>query len=116
MNNLGEIVGTEGTGTNTKGFDYKNGQFTTIAVPGALETSAFGINDSGVIAGWYLGTSHPLYNGFTLSNGVYTKISVPGATKTYVMGINKLGQLVGTHEDGLGVFHGFVTNAGQNYK
>ncbi len=113
INNFDEIVGTEGTGTNTKGFDYRNGQFTTVAVPGALETSAFGINDSGVIVGWFLGTSNPLYNGFTLSGGVYTTISVPAAVKTYVMGINNGGQLVGTYEDSQSIFHGFFTNASQ---
>ena len=112
INNLGEIVGTAGTG-NTKGFDYKNGQFTTIAVPGAVGTSPIGINDNGVISGWYLTNSTPFYNGFTLSNGVYTTIIVPGAVKTYVYGINNGGQVVGTYEDSQGIFHGFITNAGQ---
>src|SRR5215467_646140 len=68
--------------------------FTTIDVPGAINTQAFGINDSGQIVGFFddaLGG-----HGFVLdTGGNFTTIDVPGASSTRAFGINDSGQIVG---------------------
>ena len=45
-------------------------------MPGAVETNAYGINDSGQIVGWYADATH--IHGFLLDNGNYTTLDVPG--------------------------------------
>src|SRR5690349_9969647 len=54
INNLGEIAGY----ADDSGYIVKNGKFRLIAVAGATQTIASGINDSGLVVGWYnLGSS-----------------------------------------------------------
>ena len=52
--------------TDRHGFLLSRGDFNTIDVPGALRTSAFGINARGDIAGAYTDTSGELH-GYLLS-------------------------------------------------
>src|SRR5207247_6697694 len=64
---------------------------TTIDVPGAAATDAFGINERGQIVGVYYiadGRGH----GFLLDSGTFTTIDAPGARYTYPHGINGRGQ------------------------
>jgi probable HAF family extracellular repeat protein len=56
--------------------------FTTIDVPGATDTSAWGINDSGQIVGYHIGVDG-LDHGFLYSGGAFTTINYPGATDTF---------------------------------
>jgi probable HAF family extracellular repeat protein len=59
----------------------------TIAYPGATQTYAQGINDSGTIAGYYTddtGTSH----GFLWRGGTFKPVTISGSTDTWVTGIN----------------------------
>ena len=109
INTSGEIVGSRGTGGKTKGFDFKSGRYSTIAFPQQLETEAWGINDSGVISGWYL-VLPASYNGFILVNGTYTSFDYPGAMNTFAMGLNASAQVVGTYEDSQRNYHGFVSS------
>jgi len=76
------------------------GVYTSIDVPGADLTVAFGINDAGQIVGFYGGSTGN--HGFLLSGGVYTSIDVPGAVETYAAGINDAGQVVGRYFEGGG--------------
>jgi len=76
--------------------------FTTINVPGARLTEAFGINDSGQIVGSFvdsLGT-----HGFLQDGATFTTIDVPGAPifLTSARGINDSGQIVGDFPGGFG--------------
>jgi probable HAF family extracellular repeat protein len=67
---------------------------TTIDVPGATSTAAFGINDRSQIVGFFAdatGNGH----GYLRSNGRFTVIDVPNASQTSANGINNLGQIVG---------------------
>src|SRR3954471_20185416 len=70
--------------------------FTTIEVPGAAATTAWGINARGDVAGSYVdarGFSH----GFLLSGSTFTTIDVPGAANTDARGIGPNGEVVGTY-------------------
>ena len=69
--------------------------FTTIDVPGARETAAYGMNNSGEIVGYYV--ADPLaIHGFLDTGGSFTTIDAPGATAgTFLYGINNSGQIVG---------------------
>ena len=77
--------------------------FTTIDVPGATSTFAYGINDAGQIVGTSGG------HGFLDTAGRFTPIDVPGAFSTSAYGINDSGQIVGYYTSG---FHGFLDTAG----
>jgi hypothetical protein len=84
----------------------KEGNLTSIDVPGATSTQAQGINPQGEIVGQYTagGTTH----GFLLDmQGSFTSIDVPGATSTIAQGINPQGEIVGTYSVGA-TTHGFL--------
>jgi uncharacterized membrane protein len=70
--------------------------FTTIDVPGALSTSASGINARGDIVGSYRdrnGRQH----GYLLRDGEFTTIDFPGAARTQARGISPSGEIVGSY-------------------
>lgn len=107
INNRNQVVGTADQG----GFFSSNGTFKTIAVPGASETQPFGINDNGVVVGWYFGcapscTSH----GFVFLRGRYLSFDYPGAMSTFADGINNSGEIVGSYTFDNQTFHGYITN------
>ena len=81
--------------------------FTTIDYPGASSTTAFGINDTGLVAG-------NASNGFVLnSGGVFSPIYVPSSTYTYAYGISATGQVAGVYRYAIGTpVHGFVYSGG----
>ena len=83
---------------------------TSIAVPGASETLASGINDAGQVSGGYVDASGT--HGFVDTNGVFTTINAPGAISTSVFGINATGQVTGSYRDAAGITHGFVDTNG----
>jgi hypothetical protein len=82
--------------------------FVALSYPGAANTWAAGINDSGTIVGYYGDTSN--LHGFSLSNGVYTSIDYPGALQTVAYGINNAGIIVGYYLGADGMDHGFSLN------
>jgi probable HAF family extracellular repeat protein len=124
INDLGQIVGyyIDSNG-NTQAFQYSNGTYTTLAVPGASGTFtvADGINDAAQIVGYYFdssGIEHGfLYSGGT--NGTYATLDDPSTTPgttaagphvvagTAGAGINDLGQIVGHYHDLSGI-RGFL--------
>lgn len=71
-------------------------KFVTYAVPGALQTSLTGVNDSGVIVGWYLDRQLQSH-GFSLTGGTMTPINDPSGTNTQLFGINAAGAIVGSY-------------------
>ena len=76
--------------------------FIPFNIPGADQTSGYGINPAGQVVGSYVG-SDTVEHGFLLregvfgllSAGVYETIDVLGATLTRPRGINPAGQIVG---------------------
>jgi len=104
INNLGVIVGW----TDSLGYLYSHGQFRTISFPGATQTTAWGINDSSIVVGWYF--SGPCNCAFAYKNGKYISFSYPGAALTGAEGINSSGQIVGQYTFDYQTYHGFLTN------
>jgi len=72
--------------------------FADINYPGAVQTVALGINDSGQIVGSYDDVSG-LEHGFLWNNGSYSRIDYPGGFNTIASGINASSQVVGTYTD-----------------
>jgi predicted chitinase/uncharacterized membrane protein len=86
--------------------------FTTINVPGASQTSASGINDSGQFAGGYTDGSG-VNHGFLEAGGGYTTIDFPGKSWGTASKINDSGQVVGSYWDyGTKSYHGFLEAGG----
>jgi probable HAF family extracellular repeat protein len=85
-------------------------KFVSIDVPGSTFTVATGINNSGVIVGFY-GTASGTH-GFRLVNAHFTAINVPGAISTQVNGINGHGDVVGQFETSDQKMHGFLLHNG----
>ena len=61
--------------------------------PNGYFTMPTGINDSGLICGWY--ESSTAVNGFFLNQGVYQTIVEFGSPTTWIQGINSAGDFVG---------------------
>jgi probable HAF family extracellular repeat protein len=89
------------------------GTFTPIEVPGAMFTTAIGINARGQIVGGFRDAGGVIH-GFLLDKGVFTQIDVdvPGATRTEPTGINARGQIVGNFTDASGTRRGFLLDGG----
>jgi probable HAF family extracellular repeat protein len=85
--------------------------FTTLDVPGYIDTEAYGINNLGQIVG---GTgAYPNTVGFLLSGGNYSTFSVPGAYLTQANGINDSGQIVGYDKSSANTYSlGFLLSSG----
>jgi hypothetical protein len=112
INDAGTIVGSEVTGTGTYGFVDNGGTYTTLNDPNSVgggsngtgaETSASGINSSGVIVGTYQDASSNA-NGFFFSGGSYTTFDEPNEASgsrysqgTSLSGINDSGEIAGTY-------------------
>lgn len=102
------------------GFLVIDGQVTTLDVPGATDTFALGINDSGLVVGyWDLLDQNGNYLanfGFTWQDGAFidTQINFPGATGPLpgagLFGVNSRGDLSGVWLPDLNgsIEHGFV--------
>jgi probable HAF family extracellular repeat protein len=105
INNLNQIVGTADEG----GFYYGKGVYKTIAFPGASQTWPVGINDDGIVVGWYT-TDGCVDCGFAYRKGKFVSLRYPGALATFTAGINNQGQIVGTYQVDSSTLHGFVTS------
>ena len=83
-----------------------NGVIISIDVPGAARTYVTGINQAGVIAGYY-GAGNLGFGYLRYPDGVFTTFRVPGSPATYTGGINSEGMIVGSYTDAAGAYHGF---------
>src|SRR6266851_2426158 len=80
---VGQFIGDDGF---THGFLLSQGVVTTLDFPGASDTYAYGINESGVVVGYWdlldangnLLASH----GFTRKADAFTEVDFPGAVDT----------------------------------
>jgi hypothetical protein len=104
INNHNTVAGFYTTKSGiTDGFVKRtNGQFVTLAYPGATMTQAFGINDSGLVVGAYTvgsGSSAQTF-GFTWMTGHFHEVNDPhGIGSTIINGVNDRGELVGFYMD-----------------
>jgi uncharacterized membrane protein len=104
---IGLFVDRDG---RTKAYVMEGEKMSAVEVPGALGTSGWDVNPSGVMVGEYTdaaGAAHA----FTDDHGVFTRIDVPDATATRGRGINDRGDIVGLFVDRSGRTHGFVAQA-----
>ncbi len=88
-----------------------NIKFRNIVLPGELATVATGINNSGVVVGWYSDSSG-VFHGFEISDGVVTTIDNPKGIATLCEGVNSSGQIVGEYTLPNGNNHGFLYDKG----
>lgn len=113
VNASGVIVGEWdnfcGEAPYQNGYLLKDGAYTTINHPLTGDVSfALGINDAGVVAGWFLDSSGAAH-GYVLNYGIYTEIIDPlFPAATLVQGINAGGQVVGNGRDASGFVRGFI--------
>jgi uncharacterized membrane protein len=120
VNDRGDAVGVylDDNGF-THGFLLRKGVLTTLDFPGASETFAFGMNESGTVVGFWdiLDSSgNPLvFHGFTWNNGNFTQVDFPGSGDTSILGINARGDYVGVWDTSITspTAHGFVFTKGQ---
>lgn len=87
-------------------------KFTSLDVPGAVNTQATGITPSGDIVGRYT-SPDGVQHGFLLSGGKFRPIDFPGSSSTDVTWINARGQIVGDYIASDGRQHGFLLSAGK---
>jgi hypothetical protein len=107
INDWRQVVGyyTAANGTLAGFLREPNGQLVDVIVPGAANTLAYGINDCGIISGfWTDGTAHGFYG----RPGNLHSFDLPGAGATFARGINNRGRVAGDYSDANGA-HGFVT-------
>jgi hypothetical protein len=115
VNDAGQIVGYSIDSTGIyHGFVKTGSSFTTLDYPGAAQyggTSANGINNEGVVTGYYYSDSSSDLSGFIWNNGTFTTLNFPGAVSTGITSINDQGDLGGFYVDSNGNFNGFVAYA-----
>jgi len=91
-----------------------NGVFTQLDFPGANETTAFGVNNAGTVAGTYeINGTTTTVHAFIYKKGQYTDINYPGANWSEAQGINDRGVVVGYYQDANLVVYGFMYSRGQ---
>ena len=106
INNRKRIVGI----TDYDAFLYHNGTFLNIDFPGAQRTVAYGINDSGIVVGYYNPIATNDYYGFAWKNGQFISFKYTHSKATLAFSINGSGQIVGEYSFDLLTWHGFVTS------
>lgn len=100
---VGFFVNKELTGTH--GFlRDSSGETTQIDYPGSLSTACTGINDSGVITGFYVDQSAN-NRGFVLVGGKFQTLGAP-----YIAGINNQNVVVGSGNSNSGETFGFIAS------
>jgi len=107
---VGSYVGHDG---HTHGFAFRNGQFTTIDAPDALETFSNAINDQGEIVGGYQSRADLKFRGYVLRGDAFTTIDRPDVSLIITIGINDEGSVVGSWAGGDGARHGYVLRRGE---
>jgi len=128
INDRGDIVGRFCTNPGSaclepgngdfRGFLLRNGEFTTLDVPGSIETNAWKINDRGDIVGGF-GMPDGSIELFVLGRGAFSTFPLPNSLLLSEDngGINALGDIVGHYCDAspckIGpTGHGFVLSGG----
>ena len=111
INDRGEIVGFYFDMATRKAHGYliKKRISVPIDFPGAVNTSAWDINDRGQVVGTYA-ASDGVAHGFLWQNGKFISVDVPGALSTHAFGINSEGDIVGLYFDAK-TGHAFLLNA-----
>lgn len=120
INDAGQVVGDYGDAVSDpdggnqlqlNGFLNTGAVFTTIDDPLGFSTTLTGINNAGIIVGFYIDGSG-MAHGLVDVDGVFITIDDPlGTGGTEVEGINNNDQVVGFYVDGTGQVHGFLDSS-----
>lgn len=117
ISDTGLIVGqyTDSNTGTTPGFLLKNGSYTTLnPIPIALVTNAQGVNNNGVVAGFYSADGiHDhgfLYNSQTSTYALAPDPNIANLVLTQFLGINDQGIVSGYYQLPDGSQHGFLYN------
>lgn len=78
---------------------YDSSYYFTVLPANASSCSALGINDNGVISGWYTDSSDSNNYGFTYDGSTFTKIQYPNMNSTNAQGVNTDLQVAGSYVD-----------------
>ena len=117
LNDLDFVVGSFLNYQQESGFSYPpGGPLSQYNVPGSALTSFDGINDLGLIVGWWAQSTEPTSggDGFVLfAGGIPVNIVHPNAQRTWANGINNLGTIVGYYSPESGGYTGYVLSGGQ---
>jgi len=73
-------------------------KFIAIGPQNAQNAYAAGINNAGLVTGFYEDLSSN-YHGFVWQNGVFQTVDYPGATDTFLYGVNNFGVAIGGYGD-----------------
>lgn len=96
INGAGTIVGSVSNGAGgRKGFLYFGGTYHDIIYPGATITEVAGINDAGLIVGYYVGSNDTNRHGFIYDGTTFTSVDIPGATQTVLQCISNDNRICG---------------------
>jgi hypothetical protein len=117
LNNTNQVVGFfYPKAGRVPGFLYDSGKMTYLNAPGAVVTTASGINDGGEVAGVWLDSSN-VNHGFIWKRAKgFTSFDLPhGSTTGGVSGINSGGAVVGDFRDAKGDLHGFIRDAAGHF-
>ena len=102
IEDTGRVVGTDvDAAAKFHGFlRDTDGAITTIDFPGAGDTTVFGINNSGQLAGAHREAPDFIYTGFVSDGGEFTNVDVPGAIAgdAAVNDVDDRGRLVGDYD------------------
>ncbi|MBA3916728.1 MAG: hypothetical protein H0X25_23355, partial [Acidobacteriales bacterium] len=111
INDVGQIVGYCEVGV-TAGFvyDLTSQSFVDLNIPNSSATYPYGINDLGMVAGYYLGKAAEV--GFVKSGSTLDTLHVPNASATLAYGITASGEAVGNVIIGAG-YGRLLANAGE---
>lgn len=83
VNDEGSIVGSVADGAGgRKGFIYSGGTYRDVVYPGATITEVRGINNAGVLVGYYVASGETTHHGFVFDGTNYSPLDLPGATAT----------------------------------
>jgi hypothetical protein len=93
---------------------YSDGKGIALDFPGAAETAAVAINDSGTIVGWYSKHLPPTEwrHGFLYSNGKWATLDYPGTQQTSLTGISNANLIVGSTIKGTNETGSFLYQSG----
>lgn len=76
-----------------------NYEFVTIGPESSPYSVADGINDAGLVTGYYEDTNS-VFHGFAWQNGEFKTMDYPGAANTLLYGVNNRGVAIGYYYDG----------------
>ena len=113
INNFNQAVGNTVGGDEIQAIFFQSGATSLIAIPGSIQTEAFGIENNARVVGAYTDKNF-VTHGYIYFHGSVTNIDYPGATFTQAWGINDPQRVVGNFRDPVThLHHGFIYNNGK---